>query len=150
MARTQEAAPVLPNRNDEGTAGLRSRPSADTATAESGRELRSGLVTRDTNAAPVGKDRLVRLTKRNAEELLHAVGSGSAELLDEMICHCLILVLRVGESSITDDLYATAAAMGDWPQSFVDSITQGDLTALERLALALAELRTIPTGSDLH
>jgi hypothetical protein len=91
----------------------------------------------------------VRLTKRNAEELLHAIGSGSAELLDETICHCLILVLRVGEGSITDDLYATAAAMGGWPQSFVDRITQGDLGALEQLALALAELRTIPMGSDL-
>jgi hypothetical protein len=92
---------------------------------------------------------LVRLTKRNAEELLHAVGSGSAELLDETICHCLILVLRVGESSVTDDLYASAAAMGDWPSAFVDQITQGNLEALERLALALAELRTIPMGSDL-
>lgn len=92
---------------------------------------------------------MVRLTKRNAEELLHAVGEGSPEALDEAICHCLILVLRVGEGSVTDDLYATAAAMGGWPQSFVDRITQGDLTALERLALALAELRTIPAGSDL-
>jgi hypothetical protein len=93
---------------------------------------------------------LVRLTKRNAEELLHAVGSGSPELLDETICQCLILVLRVGEGSITDDLYATAATMGGWPSDFVDQITQGNVEALERLALALAELRTIPMGSDLH
>ncbi len=91
----------------------------------------------------------MRLTKRNAEELLHAVGSGSAELLDETICHCLILVLRVGESSVTDDLYASAAALGDWPQSLVDQITQGNIEALERLALALAELRTIPMCTDL-
>jgi hypothetical protein len=78
-----------------------------------------------------------------------AVGSGSAELLDETICHCLILVSRVGESSVTDDLYTSAAAMGDWPSAFVDEITEGLLEALERLALALAELCTIPMGSDL-
>jgi hypothetical protein len=98
---------------------------------------------------PVDRDRLVRLTKRNAEELLHAVGSGSPEALDEAICHCLILVLRLGEGSVTDDLYSIAASMGEWPQSFVDRITAGELQALERLALALAELRTIPTGTDL-
>jgi hypothetical protein len=98
---------------------------------------------------PVDRDRLVRLTKRNAEELLHAVGSGSPEALDEAICHCLILVLRLGEGSVTDDLYSIAASMGEWPQSFVDRITEGDIAALERLALALAELRTIPMGADL-
>ena len=98
---------------------------------------------------PIGRDRLVRLTKRNAEELLHAVGNGTAEGLDEAICQCLAMVLRVSHGSVTDDLYSSAANMGHWPASFVDAITRGDITALERLALALAELRTIPTDADL-
>ncbi len=99
--------------------------------------------------APIDRDRLVRLTKRNAEELLHAVGEGSPEALDEAICHCLILVLRLGEGSVTDELYSIAASMGEWPSSFVERITDGEHEALERLALSLAELRTIPTGNDL-
>jgi hypothetical protein len=49
LAMTQEALPALSNQNDDGPAGLRSRPSADAARDEKGHELRGLSLTRDTS-----------------------------------------------------------------------------------------------------
>ena len=49
-AGRQEALPALPNQNDEGTAGLRSRPSADAARDEKGPEIFILSLAQDTRS----------------------------------------------------------------------------------------------------
>ena len=83
-----------------------------------------------------------RVTKAEAEWLIDALDVGDTPGFVELLANLLARLTGV-PSSDWHLLVVEAASIGGWTTERASAVDQGDLDALERLAIDLSELRSL-------